>query len=128
MHLDMKKVLLILLAIMLPLQVSASAAFGFMHALQGSQGYAFSFKHFSEHADHVAHHHDDDDDDEHEDDSPASTQHLLNYDHGFGIYALIPASTPVSSIDLPRAMPMCKHKALVSRTISPPLRPPYMPA
>lgn len=124
----MKKVFLILLAIVLPLQVSASAAFGFVHALQGSQGGTFSFKHLSEHVDHVAHHHDDDDDDAHEDDTPVSTQHLLNYDHGFGIYALIPASAGVSSIDFPRAPPLFKHETLVSRTIRPPLRPPHMPA
>jgi len=117
-----KKALLILLAVLLPLQTIAAAERAFAHAIEGRAKDGFQLSHLVEHAEHIQHHHDDDGD-EHGDDSAASAQHMLDHDHAFGTGFMVPASVQMPEFPA-HLKPTSFTDVLTSRTTEPPLRPP----
>lgn len=122
---NVKKLLLILLAVLLPLQTMAATERAFAHALEGSG--MGSFQHLLEHEAHVQHHHDDDGD-EHDDDSPASAQHMLDHEHACGSSYMVQAVFQVPTVPAAHTKPMSLDVELTSRTTAPLLRPPHAPA
>jgi hypothetical protein len=126
----MKKVLLILLMLVLPLQAIAAAQRNLTHVLgSGSaQGLAFVTQHMAEHAEHVLHHHDDDDDDDgggtHVDSSQKSIQHLADYEQGCGMNILLSAFNEPCLPVAPRAAPTFRPAVFSDLSTIPLLRPP----
>nr|WP_315396894.1 hypothetical protein [uncultured Duganella sp.] len=136
----MKKALLILLMMVLPLQAFAAAERNLLHVLGGGKGHGAEFvlKHMAEHADHVAHHHHDDDDDDdgdattggapHVDSSHKSLQHLADYEQGCGMNILLFAPTAAVFPDAVHIAPIPRPDVVPDRTTIPLLRPPRQPA
>ena len=128
----MRKVLLILLMLIVPLQAFAAMERTLAHVLGSGSGKAatLSIKHVIEHELHVMHHHDDDgdesDDDHgtHVDSSQKSAQHLADFDQGFNPNVLLPelslAGFPVAGSEAPFVRP----DSFSNRHIHPLLRPP----
>jgi hypothetical protein len=133
----MKKALLILLMLLLPLQSAIAAERGFTHLMRGSNEHGLSLvaQHLAEHAGSVPHHHDDDDEDAdagseaHVDNSPQSLQHLADYEHGCAMnLLLLPAAAPLPLAVSLRLPPIVAVDTYSDRTTLPLLRPPRLPA
>jgi hypothetical protein len=123
----MKKALLIILLIVFPWQAIAAAERNLMHVMSSgtSSNVHYMSTHMAEHEAHVLHHHDDDDDgDVHVDKSEKSIQHLNDYEHGCGLYVLLPVPPVVSAIALPQFAPVSRPENYSDRTTLPPLPPP----
>lgn len=125
----MKKALLIFLLIVFPWQAIAAAERNLVHVMSSGTGgdVHYMSKHMAEHEAHVLHHHDDDGDDDgdvHVDKSQKSVQHLNDYEHGSGLYVLLPAPPALSAIALPQLAPIPRPENYSNRTTLPPLQPP----
>ena len=118
----MKKVFLIFLLLVLPLQTLAAAERAFVHALGnggngGNGAHGFVLKHFVEHSNHILHHHDhddqddDDDDDDrstvHEDNSSGSIKHILDVDQSSSFNAMVPAIMALPVFRIIAVRPEC---------------------
>ncbi|ABR91920.1 Uncharacterized conserved protein [Janthinobacterium sp. Marseille] len=126
----MKKVTLILLILVLPLQAFAAMERNLTHILSGS-GMEFVLKHITEHANLVMHHHDGDglivdDDATHADHSQKSVQHLADYEHGYSMNILLPAFNQLGLVAIERIAPSFWPEVFSDRTTSPLLRPPRL--
>lgn len=123
----MKKALLIFLAILLPLQAFSAVERSFAHAIEGRSDDSVLLMHLAEHATSVLHHHDDGGT-EHEDESPASAQHLLDYEQAFGTSFLLLTPVQVPQLPVAYAHPAFYADAIATRITAPPFRPPHLPA
>lgn len=129
----MKKALLILLMLVLPLQAFAAVERNLVHVLGSGKGHGpeFVLKHMAEHADHVPHHHHDDDDANdgapHVDNSQKSMQHLADYEQGCSMNILFPALTAAVLPDAVYVAPILWPDVFSNRTTTPLLRPPRQP-
>ena len=126
----MKKTLLILLILILPLQVLSLAERNFKHIVASQHSTALFIKHYAEHVALVMHHHDDvDENDEgttpHNDESPQSARHIVDFDHGFSINILLATTvyvlTPTPVI---RTALVIRSDSFDDRSIPPLRRPP----
>lgn len=124
---DVRRFFLIFLAFILPLQAIAAAERSFAHAMQETSNKAEFIKHFVDHAEHVLHHHDDDGS-EHDDESQASVQHLTDHEQSCSMNVMV--SAPVLTVFFAASPPRPGfHLDVIPiRSISPPLRPPHVPA
>jgi hypothetical protein len=124
----MKKVFLILMMLVLPLQAFAALERNLTHVLGdvGEHGLELVVKHIAEHADHILHHHDDNDDDDstHVDSSQKSLQHLADYDQGCSMNALLLALNVPGLPLAVRIAPLFSPDDFSDRTTIPLLRPP----
>lgn len=128
----MKKFLLILLMLVIPLQAFAAADRNLTHLLGAGSGNGLKFvsEHIAEHAEHIAHHHDDDDDDDdqdagtHVDNSQKSLHHMADFEQGSNINILLPALSELVLQDQLRTLPTFRSDQFSDRTTIPPLRPP----
>jgi hypothetical protein len=134
----MKKVFLIFLLLVLPLQTLAAAERAFAHALGngGNGAHGFALKHFIEHSNHILHHHDhddrgDDDDDHstvHEDNSSGSVKHALDFDQSSNFHAVIPATAALPRFHIIALRPECPMHAPVDCPKRSLFRPPRVSA
>lgn len=130
----MKKAILIFLMLVIPWQAFASMERNLAHVLgKGSkQGSEFVNKHLAEHDAHVMHHHDDDGGADggntHVDNSDKSTQHLADYEQSGSVNILLPAFSASSPAVVTRFPPAVWPDTFLTRTITPLLRPPRLPA
>lgn len=126
----MKKTVLILLILVLPLQAFAAMERNLVHILGGSgPGLEFVLKHITKHAGLVMHHHDDDgaiadDGTTHVDSSSKSVQHLADYEHGGSLNILLPTINQPGLLAVERIAPFLWPDIFSDRTTSPLLRPP----
>ena len=108
----MKKVVLILLILVLPLQAFAAMERDLAHMLGGGgPGLEFILKHITKHVDLVMHHHDSDglivdDSAPHGDNSKKSVQHLADYEHGYNMNTLLPAFNQLGLPAIERIAPV----------------------
>ena len=127
----MKKAILILLMLVLPLQAFAAAERNLAHLLGGQHDLQFALKHIAEHAGMVLHHHghDEDNDDAHDctthvDQSQKSAQHLAEYEHGCSMNFLLSAISQPGLAAVERIAPLFRPDDFSNRTTIPPLPPP----
>lgn len=126
----MKKLLLIMLMIVLPLQAFAAMEHNLAHLLGGksSQNLELVAKHIGDHAAQVPHHHEDDDDDDagdvHVDNSSKSIQHLSDHEHNISLNVLFMSPAGAGLTDVIAMVPILAVDSFVSRVTIPPLRPP----
>lgn len=120
----MRKLLLLFLMLILPLQMIAAAERGITHATEGSQDAQVAMQHAIAHAEHIAHHHHSNDGSMHMDDSQASAQHLLDCEKACAMSFMLPTAHHLSFEALPQVVPTFLSEFIPERTTSPPLRPP----
>jgi hypothetical protein len=128
----MKKTLLILLILLLPLQSIAAAQRNLTHLLGSGSGQQLQFviKHIGEHADHILHHHDEDGDHDaddgntHVDTSQSSMQHLADFEQGSSMNILLPTLTDPGLLAVARIAPTFDPDGFSEHTPIPLLRPP----
>ena len=129
----MKKTLLILLLLILPLQALAEVKRNLTHVLGTGSGHGMEFliKHIADHAHRIAHHHDgggsDADANEsntHVDNSQKSFQHLADYEQGGNANLLLPSISDPAAPILARTVPAFSPGTFANRTTIPLLRPP----
>ena len=123
----MKRFLIILLALMLPLQPLFAATADFAHFTSSQSDQDKTFSHMVDHLDHQAHHHDaDGDGDPHEDDSSQSSIHLVDFEHSLNISLLPTARAELVFHQFKGHVPAYTLADYLNPITSPPLKPPYI--
>lgn len=121
----MKRFLLSLVMLLLPLQPLIAADADFAHLMGEKESQEKTITHILDHFEHVAHHHDQHGD-AHEDGSQQSKLHLLDCEHGCNLLVLLATKAEVGISPLESSVPAYRPFIYHSPITAPPLKPPYL--
>ncbi|MCS0588259.1 hypothetical protein ACFQ09_20540 [Massilia norwichensis] len=119
----MKKALVIVMLVLLPLQAFAAMERGLAHLLGGGYGATVFAKHLVEHEEYIAHHHDAHGT-PHDDGSPKSLQHLADFEHQSASPMLLPMEVQLAQVTIARIAPDTRCASYSDHIPLLPLRPP----